>query len=334
MSYMKFIITADDFGVSPVIDDAITTAVLKGCVTSVASFANARDKNGNFTVEKLRRLKAQFPHISAGLHFTLTSGDAVNGPSWYTRRRNRKKFRGILHQDPVHIDKIELEDELRAQIDVFTRAGVEIEHFSDHHGFLTLSKKTAEVYARVVSSYMQSINKPVPVRNPVLLSFIVNNGGPLDKSHMFGKARLGKNVRNLFRCSALRKIQFNFNSVHSSLNAFQQLQIPCTDYFVEHFYGSPSRAVLASIFNDTPTAKYNRVLSRVSPDPRAEVVVHLATKPADADTNRNYQDHLQEIRKHKGISLGYIRGKRVTEYKVLTTELPGMLPSVQLAGFA
>ena len=86
MPEQRFIITADDYGVSPIIDDAIHKAVAKGLVTSVAVLAN-----GNNTIAKARRLKEQFNAISIGIHFTITSGNRLCEKTYSLSKRNSKK---------------------------------------------------------------------------------------------------------------------------------------------------------------------------------------------------------------------------------------------------
>ncbi|MFZ9046538.1 MAG: ChbG/HpnK family deacetylase [Cyclobacteriaceae bacterium] len=76
---MKYIFTADDFGVSPIIDDAIGEAVSKGCINSIADLANGFDRKGFSAVLQLKKLKEAHPHIQVGLHYTLTSGRAFSG---------------------------------------------------------------------------------------------------------------------------------------------------------------------------------------------------------------------------------------------------------------
>ena len=63
---MKYIFTADDFGVSPIIDDAIGEAVSKGCINSVADLANGFDTKGFSAVLQLKKLKEAHPHIQVG----------------------------------------------------------------------------------------------------------------------------------------------------------------------------------------------------------------------------------------------------------------------------
>lgn len=321
---MKHIITADDYGISPIIDDAINKAIAKGCVTSVAGFANGKDEQGNFSVQKLKRLKESFPQVSVGLHFTLTSGQAVSGnPKSLTRKRGRY-FKSMRKQNPKYLDLLELESELKAQITVFDKAGLEIQHFSDHVGILTLTKRTAGVYYKVAKEYSDRIGKPVPLRNPMLLAALIDQGC-LDKSVMFKLGRFGSKV--------LHGIKLDLDSMKLRLQEMQQKGLPTADYFIEHLYKCPERSTITCIFNDTPNVKQDSVVNRISDEPISEIVTHLAEKPNDHENNENYKKEIRKLQNHKGISINYLKGKRHMEYEMLLTELPGMIPSVDVIAY-
>lgn len=321
---MKYIITADDYGVSPIIDDAIQKAIATGCVTSVAGFANGKDEQRNFSVQKLKLLKEDFPQVSVGLHFTLTSGQAVSGnPKSLTRKRSRY-FKSMRKQNPKDMDLEELEAELKAQIAVFIQSGLKIQHFSDHLGILSLTKRTAEVYYNVVDEYSKQIGKQVPIRNPMLLAAHIDDGC-LNYSVMFRLGRFGSKV--------LHGIKLNLNSMKQRIQEMQQKGLPSTDYFVEHLYKCPERKTLTCIFNDTPNKKHPLIVKRVMDESISEIVTHLAEKPDDHQNNENYKKEIKKLQNYKGISINYLKGKRNKEYEMLLAELPGMLPSVDVVPY-
>ena len=193
----KFIVTADDYGVSPIIDEAVKQAVRMGIVTSVACFANKRDDNGNFTMDSVRELKNEFNDVEIGCHFTITSGDwmATTGSDLGRKGGKSPKFRRKAWQHPeraikddtlpVPVD--ELVDELTAQVEAFRQEGIKIEHFSDHMGILSYTKKGMEAMITVINNYNQAENLNSPMRNPIFISRVPNlNGTCLKKSTMSG----------------------------------------------------------------------------------------------------------------------------------------------------
>ncbi|MEL6537726.1 MAG: ChbG/HpnK family deacetylase [Bacteroidota bacterium] len=324
---MKFVITADDFGVNPIIDQAIQQAVLQGNVTNVAGMANGTDATGQFSVQALKNLKEQFPHISIGLHITLTSGRAVSGRPATLVKNDHGQFKGMISQASLDLSteekrrqfKTDLEAELRAQIEVFDKIGLPIEHFSDHVGILTLHPFTAEVYYGVVKEY----NPMSSVRNPVLTAALVNEGCLRD-SQMFILGRVAGVVPGISK--------YSLEGMSQVLQLMQQAGLKTTDYFVEHLYKNPFPHILRCILNNTPTEPNPLVQNRVAPEPVAEIVSHLAIKPSQSPT---YQNALQAINDYGGVDPTYLQANRYREYEMLMEELPNYKgqPGVELVSF-
>lgn len=309
---MKLIITADDYGISPIIDDAIHVMIAKGVVTSVAGFANGKDSNGNFSVKKLKSLKQNFPEVSVGLHFTLTCGQAVSHrpKSLIKGRKNCfDHFKHFMFQNPNKIDLVELENELMAQIQVFEESGLIIEHFSDHVGMLTLIPETAGVYHNVVKKYNDKHALNVPVRNPILTGAYIDDGC-LNKSVMSTFGRFGGLV--------MRNVSVNIDEMKKQLMAQQNNQLRTTDYFIEHLYKCPDIDEVNCIVNQVPNLSLNPLVdNRLEEDLVVEVVTHLAERPINYKTNPSYNRALKQLRKYKGISISYLKKKRFEEYQIL-----------------
>ena len=115
MPKRRLIITADDFGVHPLIDDAINQAIQTGLVTSVAAFANGLPLLGNSCPQRVRMLQKDNPHVSIGLHFTITSGRPISNEVKRLTKRNGT-FKGIGQQHAHKVSKDALKAELKAQI--------------------------------------------------------------------------------------------------------------------------------------------------------------------------------------------------------------------------
>ena len=123
---MKYIITADDYGVSDIIDDGVVRGIQAGVITAVACIANGA-KNGQFTLDKIKALHDDFPHVAMGMHFTINSGKALTGKSSLTRKDGY--FWGKFGQEPKYIDADQLHRELSEQVNAFRTAGIPIAFF-------------------------------------------------------------------------------------------------------------------------------------------------------------------------------------------------------------
>lgn len=154
----KLIITADDFGVFPSINEGVTQAVLNGKVNSVAclpnhskSIANARalmDETGDMA--------------ELGCHFTITSGEPliVKDEGAFTYGKFFRPF-NELDIDAIEREPEKLERELCAQVEVFLDNQVPIKHLSCHHTTLTTTKPLLRVYLSVAEKYklpVRSVN--------------------------------------------------------------------------------------------------------------------------------------------------------------------------------
>lgn len=340
----RLIFTADDYGVSPIIDDAIHSAVSNGVVTAVSAFANVRNQHGKFSVEKAVRLKQQFRNISIGIHFTITSGERVSDAAYSLSRWNSKRkrhFRGVATQ---HTDKAigdHIIQELRAQIHVFDLAGLHIDFFSDHHGILSTSMKGTSALILVVKEYnerkkqeLQANYKPIPIRNPLFISGqISDNSNCLDKSKMYTRARLGAAVKNLFRQKLLSKINLDFDVLKDYLKQIHQNEIVTSDYFIENFYANGNKKTLQCILDRAPDFAPNQRNTINNRFVSSEIVVHLAIVPDNPDGSYSFLKAERMIKDYGGISTAYIRNHRGKEFKTLSENLIQLIQAGELSSF-
>lgn len=346
----RFIVTADDYGVSPIIDMAIEEAVRQGIVTSVACFANGTDHKGKFTMRNAKALKKKFPKVAIGCHFTITSGKRVSQTqSSLGQKGNEKYFRMATSQHSERATDQELIDELQAQVDQFINAGLVIEHFSDHMGILSYTKKGLNALINVISKYSKSINKEVPMRNPVFISCV--NGlksDCLDSSSLVKKAGLGLvfrntglKVTNLFRKGAWESMKLSTRALNASLRKIHEAEIPTTDYFIESFYANSSKETLQCIQRNVPGKRYHlhEKKSGISGPliPRvvtAELMVHLAVA-SDVDLGRDaYDKAVADLKIHGGVAIGYLKKKRVEEFNMLKCHFKNSFAESELGGFS
>lgn len=328
---MKFIITADDYGVSPIIDEAIEDAARAKRITSVAAFANTPGEviNGepvSFDVSKVAAFQRQFPEISVGLHLSLTSGFRVAESSTSLGRKNgnNRLLKGPINQlagaKAEHVF-----DEIKAQIALFQNAGIRIHHFSDHHGILNHTEIGKEALFAAVEEYNRTIDAPASIRNPVFLSALVTDRrNPLDKSNASKAASLPLFLRGIFRRasrsrSERREISFKLGLKEQKklLEEMMHRGIPSSDYFVDHFWGAWNRGTPRHIFNHKNYRNVDpgHLLSLRANEKTAEVMMHIAK--SDRDFRGDYEGEIKKIHARGGIDISYVKNGRLQEARLL-----------------
>lgn len=125
----RLIVNADDFGISRGVNDGILEAARVGGITSTSLMVNLPD-----SADAVARAR-QCPGISVGLHFNLTVGDALIGPSSLTQGTTSTFFplsRLLAAASLGMLDESDIERECLAQIDRMTRAGFPPTHLDSH----------------------------------------------------------------------------------------------------------------------------------------------------------------------------------------------------------
>ena len=329
---MKFILTADDYGHSPIIDDAIEEAAERGMITSVAAFPNVlnRKTNEQNNVEKVREFQDRFPHISIGLHFSVTAGPRVNKGSKSLSLEGSDLFKPVTKQ-LKKVSEDELKDELRAQIRLFEDAGIQIKHFSDHHGILNHTRRGRDALIEVITEYNNRVGKQVSIRNPVFTSSLINSpSNCLDKSNAIGTANLFSTLDDVKRFLFMwnrkerRRVKF-LKGLHKPqkdlLDRFIKAGIPSTDYFVDSMWSAINKSVTNCIFNPKNYSVETSIepAFRMIPDePTVEFMLHFAKTEDDYDADF-YQKELDYLDSLGGIDTTYITKKsgRRNEFRLI-----------------
>ena len=125
----RLIINADDFGISRSVNNGIFEAAQAGGITSTSLMVNLPD-----SADAVARAR-QCTRISVGLHFNLTVGGALTGPSSLTQGHTAEFYplsRLLAAAALGMIDENDIERECLAQIDRMTRAGFPPTHFDSH----------------------------------------------------------------------------------------------------------------------------------------------------------------------------------------------------------
>ncbi|MDP3556284.1 MAG: ChbG/HpnK family deacetylase [Bacteroidota bacterium] len=154
----KLIVTADDYGVFPSINQGIKDAILNNKVNSVACIPNYKDSIKN--VKDLINTIGNKAEI--GCHLTISSGEALTVQN-HDAFCYDKIFRPFSN---LNIDAIELvpellEKELKAQVQVFLDSGIAVTNLSCHHTTLTTTAGLFKVYLKVAKHFnlpIRSVN--------------------------------------------------------------------------------------------------------------------------------------------------------------------------------
>ncbi len=161
MKKKKIIITTDDYGVNPTVNQAIIDVVNEGKVNSVAALPNydgmtkkGKKKYRNSAENAKRLLDKTNGKVQIGCHLTLTSGRPITEAK--SMIDSEGYFRGI-YEFRRSINLKELREELNAQVKVFTEANIPVTHLSCHHNALTFFPELYEEYLKVCKDYKLAI---------------------------------------------------------------------------------------------------------------------------------------------------------------------------------
>jgi len=129
----KLIITGDDFGFSPPVNEAIEEAHRRGILNTASLMVGARATAD--AVDRARRL----PSLHVGLHLVLVEGSPVLPPQAVPDLVNRQgEFPSHLVRAGINFFlrpqvRRQLEAEIRAQFQAFQKTGLLLDHVNGHH---------------------------------------------------------------------------------------------------------------------------------------------------------------------------------------------------------
>ena len=147
----KIIITADDYGMCDIVNDAIDAGIQNGFITTTNVMVNME------ALEAAAKLRERFPNISIGMHWNVTTGKPVtdpkeiptlvdkNGNFFSITEFKRKYAKG-------QIQKKDLEIELCNQYEMFRNVCGEADYWNTHENS-ALSTKTFPVFSEVALRY-------------------------------------------------------------------------------------------------------------------------------------------------------------------------------------
>ena len=129
----RLIITADDYGTSLPVNEAVENAHKKGILTSTSLMVG-----GQFAKDAIIRTK-QLPNLRVGLHIVLVRGasllspeiipDLVDKDGYFDRNLVRAGFRYFF----IPRVRKQLAAEIRAQFEAFQKTGLSLDHVNAHN---------------------------------------------------------------------------------------------------------------------------------------------------------------------------------------------------------
>ena len=170
----KLIIAADDFGLTPRINEAIAIACRDGIVTSASLMATGAGFDS--AVDIARRE----PKLDIGLHLNLTEGCPISNPSNIPTLADSN---GFLYRHPLKLAaaffkrrvRLEhLEREIRAQIEKVIASALSVTHI-DGHKHVHVMPPVFRVIWRVASDYGIFAVRSTRERVPRLRSMLARN---------------------------------------------------------------------------------------------------------------------------------------------------------------
>jgi len=126
------IVTADDFGLAPEVNEAVETAHRNGILTAASLMIGAPAAAD--AVDRARRLRS----LKVGLHVVLTDGYPVSPPSRLPNLVDRSgRLRGDMARASIRIFvdpmvRRQVADEIAAQFEAFVATGLRLDHVDCH----------------------------------------------------------------------------------------------------------------------------------------------------------------------------------------------------------
>jgi predicted glycoside hydrolase/deacetylase ChbG (UPF0249 family) len=198
----RLIVNADDFGLTPGVNRAITEAYQYGVVTSATLMANSRAFDG--AVRQARELAGHNAPLSVGCHVVLLDGEPLSPPeqipSLLAAGNGHPRFRRQLNSFAVaalrgQLVPAEVEAEATVQMQRIQNSGIALSHFDAH--------KHAHMFPSVLRPLLRAARScGVPaVRNPFGRLF------PLPLRKIVGNTKLWKRFAEM---SVLRSLAAGF----------------------------------------------------------------------------------------------------------------------------
>ena len=250
----QLIITADDFGAGPAVDDGVLEGIRAGMVNTVSALANYPG-----SVQAITELHAQHPEVGVGVHLNLTSGRPLLPPSLLGGICDPQgNFQGLsrLLERLDYLDLTAIRRELRGQVERLASTGVPIDHLSSHHNVLAIYPPFLDIMAQLAEEY------DAPLRTPVAASQTHSRRYGYAKTRKRAAANVAKLVEQR-PLQALAVLPGTWLRLVTSKRRLRRRQVRHPDHLIDALFGDPREENLRHIIAELPRGV-------------SELVVHLA----------------------------------------------------------
>jgi len=182
------IVTADDLGLTRRVNEAIEKAHREGIVTTASLMVNGA------AFDSAASILRQNPNLDVGLHLNLTEGRPALA---HGEIPSLADAQGFLYRHPFELLSgvvrrcvriLDLEKEIRAQIEKALSANVHVTHI-DGHKHVHVLPQVFHLICKVAPQYGINAVRSISEKTPGLCALIWRNGSrQIMKQYLFGKA--------------------------------------------------------------------------------------------------------------------------------------------------
>jgi predicted glycoside hydrolase/deacetylase ChbG (UPF0249 family) len=154
------IVNADDYGRSAVVSSGIREAHLSGLVTTTTVMMNLPR-----AIDEIRRAREECPSLGIGVHLNLSIGPPCS-PVEKVRSLLGPDDRFLdwttIMQSPDRLDAVQIETELRAQVEAFLTTGASLDHLDSHNHIVALKPELWDIYLLLADEHGCGVRPSFP----------------------------------------------------------------------------------------------------------------------------------------------------------------------------
>ena len=286
----KAILTADDFGASDFINKGVIRGIEEGMINSVAAMVNFPG-----ALKSIQNLKEMYPHVSLGLHASITAGRPLSPvekiPSLVDGEGHFYNLQEFIHRIKT-VSPEEVLLETSAQMEMMEAGGVSVEHLSSHHNVM-------QVYTPlflVLLSLAEKRNIPMRSTRPLSRFLSEYRSSPIQLESR--KAARELVIRHTF--TALKFMKYGTTGeMQRNQDRMGRQKVGHPDYLGDSFWGDP-------------TPENLRYLLHFQPEGTTEWVFHLGSSRGIEEAP-------------KGIDQEYFYFRELELFNICSRELPHWL---------
>ncbi len=345
---VKLIITADDYGINPAVNEGIKIGIEKGVINTISVMMNFKSSK-----DDLRSLfqflidTNKYKKVGIGVHLNFSVGTPIlkkDIDSIVYKRQGLYRFytfSEIAGFDKSDFRPKEIGRELIAQIETYLQVVSEfkeykeffaIDHFTSQHNLLSSVPHFSKVLAKLSKLFKKNgknKHNPIPVRRTMpLFKELRKREGGNKKENKKLKEKLdilkgdtvdyivGKHVR----FSILSYLKYtNYKNLASRQEFFESLNIETPDLMFFSFYATPKKRLKDKLKNfrrylpALRKAAVNKKIIKKNEVLYIEIIHHLGIK-----TNKELR---KAARKVSGFDMYYFVKYRQLELKLIESNL-------------